>query len=509
MALDNFTRVRNPFTGELLTDENTIYIDAEMGDDLNPGTRAAPKKSLASINTPEKTYLLKGIFHEDAQYITGLPSIKMWIIGEPNTLIDSLYLSCHGNPFFYVAFLEIGKFSTDPSQPHYMQSVILLNCRFKTADCIAPTTNTSITRCFAENLRIKATPTQAVSSYCTIGNLTPIPFATHAVSNFIVYSSINLYDDKTAVLPNFVTLRNTVIRKSVSWQWLNSIIPISWTEPGNEIQDVKASLYAYADDVLTDTAQQNYLKRMADGIFGEGTIIYDDSEGKVRLFNGYDAQGNITDYTPSLQNGNPALFISDIKSCVGCYRPNIKVEFDFDNVENIDDDGNVIGVGDLLKSNNGIFCNIFSEQKRNRVMSTVVIYSLGDRFTRFQCDFSPSEAFYLGALQPDPSLGKINGIVVQPYDDPDTPSAYPTFCAPVNEEVQMAYFLTGDKAGQPVLFSDLEGLGVDVNKNLTEVGAWAVTNSHDEWDGVITLPGITSKVPKVRYFKLHLIANRV
>ncbi|MDR1339021.1 MAG: hypothetical protein LBK58_03075, partial [Prevotellaceae bacterium] len=120
-----------------------------------------------------------------------------------------------------------------------------------------------------------------------------------------------------------------------------------------------------------------------------------------------------------------------------------------------------------------------------------------------------SEDFYLGALQPDESLGKINGIVVQAYDDPSTVSAFPMFLAPVNEDVQIAYFTSGDKAGQPVLFSDLADLSIEANKNLTEVGAWAVTNACDEWDNVIVLPNVTSRTPKIRYFRLHLIVNRV
>ncbi|MDR1120023.1 MAG: hypothetical protein LBM08_03820, partial [Dysgonamonadaceae bacterium] len=108
IKLDNFTRIRNPFTGELLTDENTIYIDAEMGDDLNSGTRAAPKKSSANINQGNKIYVLKGRFTETLRCtVAG----SVWVIGEPNTLVDDVYFK--GATIYSVAFLEIGKLRSD------------------------------------------------------------------------------------------------------------------------------------------------------------------------------------------------------------------------------------------------------------------------------------------------------------------------------------------------------------------------------------------------------------
>jgi hypothetical protein len=328
-------------------------------------------------------------------------------------------------------------------------------------------------------------------------------------SNSIITDVI---DFEAGDLNYYFTLRNSIIRKSLEWQWKQSPIPSYWTEAGNEIEDVKASLYTYASETLTVPAETEYLKRMADNLFGEGTIIYDDENADIKLFAGYDGNGNITDYSLNLQNGNPALFISDTMSYVGCYRPKIGISFK-PSIE-IDENGDPTGnEGDLLQNNMGIFFNIDSVQNRNRMETEVVAMANGDRFTKFQSTFFPSSSgsFYLGPKQDlaTENLHAIDAVLIEPYDDPETASAFPKFPAPINEDVKIAYFSTGAKAGSPVLFGDLAGLGISTNKNPNEAGAWAVTNACDEWDNVVGLASVSPREARIRYFKLVLLGNRV
>ena len=254
--------------------------------------------------------------------------------------------------------------------------------------------------------------------------------------------------------------------------------------------------------------------------FGIGTIIYDDAAPNVRLFNRYDGvTDEVLDFSLNNNENNPALFNSVFRSFVGGYRP--KMNLVFGAAREIDDAGSDIGAGTLLvKDGSGEEISIYisSTQSRNKMESVtpdgtgVVSLPMGDRFTQFQSAFFPSNSnvLYLGPKQDlTGGLSPVNAVVIQPYDTPSTPSAYPKFCAPINKEVQIAYHLAGVKEGQPVLFNDLAGLGIATNKNLAEVGTWAVTNAVDEWDGLITLPEIISRGTQFRRFKVILIGNRI
>ena len=78
---------------------------------------------------------------------------------------------------------------------------------------------------------------------------------------------------------------------------------------------------------------------------------------------------------------------------------------------------------------------------------------------------------------------------------------------PFNRALEIACFKTGDKAGQPVLFSDLSDLGVGTNKNLNEVASWAVTNGAAEFYDVVEVEGVESRKPRFRYILPVLTAN--
>jgi hypothetical protein len=94
------------------------------------------------------------------------------------------------------------------------------------------------------------------------------------------------------------------------------------------------------------------------------------------------------------------------------------------------------------------------------------------------------------------------------YDTPAQPSSYPRLLIPFNGNLEIAYFKIGEKAGQPVLFSDLEALEVTTNKNLDEVADWAVTNGAQEFYDVSILEQIEIRKPKFRYILPVLTANK-
>ncbi|MCL2650314.1 MAG: hypothetical protein FWD60_04705 [Candidatus Azobacteroides sp.] len=502
MAANGFTLTRNPYNGQLLTDSNCVYVDAQNGNDSNPGTRAFPKQTLGVITNQSATYLLLGSFNGIVSI--SIASTNIYLLGDLNSSLESVSFnkSSGSAANIYVYGLKINYLAINADNG-YLQ------------DCVINTlfTNFTTSKFYIRDTFItNGTVNQVDSARATIRNL--FAWQQGSFTNFqdvIITDQIVLFNAALAALLNYYfTISNSIILKTCKWIWNGNIIPIIWTSTGSEINDIKTSLTNYANNVLSVQAQKDYLMRIVNNIFSFGTIVYDDSTPNVRVFNEYDSGGNVSDYTLNFQTTNPATYVSSTKSYVGAYRPSFNFNFDFNNVIEIDNNGYTTGnAGDLLKYNAGIYCDVNSQQSRNKVSTGVIAMLKGDTITRFQGSFFRSNQFYLGALQPSTSITKQNAILVEPYDNLTTQSAFPKFCIPINKNVQIAYFSSGVKALQPILFNDLAGLGIATDKNLSEVGTWAITNAMEEWDDVAELPTTVIHDINLRYFKLHLIANRI
>lgn len=528
MAINNFTLTKDPFTGADLTDENTIYIDSVVGNDNNSGTRSLPKKTLASL-THAKIHVLRGVFNEPVSLFRSQGQLT--ILGEPNTmLLGSISIRFYDNAdvsYIRLANLYIASFTApySGSFPAEVKPPTVDNCEFGSfitinATANVVTVNRPVTNTRMESFSPTMSDTAQIMKNITCDDFSPYYQRGGILDNSIITKSIELYN--AASINSYFELKYCVLRHSVIYKWKGNAIPVElpagmWNTLTGEF--IAKQLRNYAANTLTAVAEKNLLNRLADNMFGVGTIVYNDS-GKIstdgtfvqsspRIFNGYDNMGNIIDYTLNRQNGNPALYASNVASYVGAYKPSVTMFFTFPAKE-IDNDGVETGnEGDLLQENNGIFINIDSSQNRNRVSTPVVALPAGDGFTLFKANFYPSfsNSFYIGAKQYlTPTTSALNSILVEPYDTPTNVSAFPRFFTPINKVVEIAYHVD---TNQPVLFSELAGLDIDTNKNLTEVGTMAVTNACDEWDDLISLATVRSTLPKIRYFKITLIANRV
>ncbi|MDR1091335.1 MAG: hypothetical protein LBL79_09690 [Prevotella sp.] len=479
-----------------------------LGKDDNPGTMDAPKATFTIESN--KKYVLRGTVEQNIN-ITG---------GSTNSIIGDLDAKIKGK------IVKGGSYRGEPKQ--FLIRNIDVDAIQTTYVDIENVRTTLKTFTELETIPVSYSCKNSIlvldgciflgSSINFWKNLTVRGFTNGCYIDSIVYDSIVFgdfdlynYSNNWTVTPVFKY--SLFLKDRTVFKWNGAVIPIAWTAPGNETQDVIDSLKAYAEASLTVANQKNYLNACADNLFGEGTVVYDDSPGHVRVFNAYDASGNPSDLNLNMENGNPALFISSYGDYVGALRPAFKIEWDWENMQSLDVDGNVIDeTPDLLQENNGIFANIYSAQIRNRVTAMQVLaFPGGDRLSKIAADFvsAADRGIYFGAWQNETDGAvPVDAFEAVVYDTPAQPSAYPRLLIPFNKNLEIAYFKTGDKAGQPVLFSDLADLGIETNKNLTEVAGWAITTGAVEFGDVTALENIEAKKPAFRYILPVLTANK-
>jgi len=511
MALSNFTILRNPFTGTLLTDLNTLYIDSEEGNDSNPGTRALPKKSLTQPYVATiTTFVIRGLFNESPIFL--VENNRKYIIGDLNTKINGI-LNFQGNATitgsgYSIYNVKINQITSmvGGGYGNYNETRLL-----KSFVELYTNTNALVNRLFAiDSILLDVRGgifSQNHSSHVTFGDV--FLFYSNSYSAFKIIEkslftgtiNIPVWDPASV----YIKFNHCVFRKQCRWRYNNIDIPITWTNPENYLNDLKNSMIAYAA-TLTNVQQRDGLINFANTAFGANIFIYDDITPNVRLFNRYDAFGNVIDYSLNLHKDNPALYITEDWQYTGALRA--KQNIVFNSPREINDNGTETGNSGTLLVNGvdeDIFIDLTSLQKRNRMQTNVISMQPGDMFTQWMSDFvaSNSTGIYLGAKQTiTGALFPINGIVVTPYDTLRIPSAFPKFLAPLNSRAEIAYL-----NGNPVKFNDLAGMGITTNKNLAECGTWAVSNACHEWSSVMEVAGVSANRPVFRFFILEIIAN--
>jgi hypothetical protein len=500
----------NSFT---IKDGDYYVLGWGLGDDSNPATIDAPRATFSS-NTADfnnKKCILRGVIEQDISITSG---IVCSITGDLNAKITGRIQKLAAGSGGYSVPLFAKNIAID--------SIEATSVHF---DNIRTTLRTIIGNGSTNNGCINSILKLDICSYLgsniTIWrNLTISSFlngcksATETtVYDSILYGDFDLFNYSSAWTIYPVFKHCLFLKDQTAFKWNGAVIPIAWTAPGNETQDVIDSLKAYAEASVTSSTQKNYLNNCADNLFGEGTAVYDDSPGNVRVFNAYDESGNPADLNLNMENGNPALFLSGDGDYIGALRPAFKIEWDWANMKAIDANGQVTAeTSDLLQENSGIFVNIYSTDTRCRVMATQVLaFPGGDRLSRIAADFESAadRGIYFGAWQNETEgVTPVDAFEAIVYDTPTQPSAYPHLLVPFNKNLEIAYFKTGDKAGQPVLFADLAGLEIETNKNLTEVAGWAVTTGAQEFSDVIALESIEARKPAFRYILPVLTANK-
>ena len=512
----NFTVRQNPFTGILLTDLNTVYVDADTGDDYNPGTSASPKKTLNVLLTAAlPNCVARGVF-TDNYTVKVAGGCSGYLLGDLNTVVDGLITfedasTTTGDSSLYINGIKISQVINNYYQSLYPNGWLFLSkCEVVSLSASGSNSRIYINDSIVENIIAwRSSPTVSANIRNVFRNFRTVAGALAANSDWYPIISDAIFTDNIHICllgqayPQFI-INNSIIRKQCQWYYNSIHIPVTWNAGGDELTDLQTSLLAFADTASVAPGVKDGYRSVVNAIFGAGNMVYDDSSPNIRLFNKYAPGGEISDYSLNMQEGNPALTKSVNLGRIGALPP--KTDTVFNAPAEITDAGAVTGnAGDLLVENDGIFINLTSLQQRNKMETDVISLLPGDVFSKWQSLFSQSTSadVYLGAKQMLlPGQHPINGIVVTPYDTPAALSAFPKFIAPLNSPVEIAY-----AAGSPVTFNDLAGLGVAVNKNLAECGDWAVSNACHEWLPLVSLPGMTTGRPKFRHFKLALIAN--
>ena len=474
--MTSFKTIKNPTTQTILTASNCRYVAGwGKGNDTGDGSINNPYATLTrAYQDNVSNYVIRGVIEGDIitmvsnSYLIG--EVGAEFIGTVNNTVSL------GATFIGIKFNQLN-----------VRSANLYNCSIDRFAMAGNSTAGRVLNCIVNTL---ASAVLGDGNLLIFRNLTIHNFLNttnnanyNTIEDSIFIDSIDLYN-RSSIWNAPVVFKNSIVFKNCQYKWNGVIIPISWTT-GNEIDDIKNSLISYANNILTNQSQQNYLIACAGTLFGTGTIIYDDAQG-VKVFNSYDSLGIPVDYTLNMQNGNPALFTSTRKDYVGALRPTFPVQWDWDTLVDIDTDGNpTTEIPTLLVSNNGIFANVESDQLRNRVTGNMIVFPNGDGFSRITADIisAADKGWYLGLWQPNPIDGSnipTESIECEIYDTADQLSAYPKISIPFNEDCAIYYHLQGARIGLPVLFNDLENLGIETNKNLTEVGVMAVTNAHNE-----------------------------
>jgi hypothetical protein len=496
----------NSFT---IKDGNYYVLGNGLGNDSNPGTIDAPRATFGSADELDnKNAVLRGTVEQNIildKYVT-LFSLRGDAGAVIKGVINREIWSPAGNALI-LRNLTLDGVITDSIDIQGVQTTL------KTGLIYGFTNNGCRNSVLVLNQCAFLGDESARWSNLTIrGFYNGVRSNCHLIYDSIIFGDFDLYNfnNNWTYYPVF---RNSIfLKKRTVFKWNGEVIPVIWTAPGNEKQDIIESLTAYANDTLTAETEKNYLLNASVNLFGAGTLVYDDSPGNIRLFNGYDDLDNPIDLNLNMQNGNPALFSSSEGDYVGARRPAFKIEWDWANMQSIDEDGAVIDeTPNLLMENNGIFVNVNSSQKRNRVKATQLLaFPAGDRLSRIAADFDSAadRGICFGAWQNETAGAfLLDACEAEVYDTPAQPSAYPRLLIPFNKDLEIACFKTGDREGEPLLFSDLEGLGVATNKNLTEVAGWAVTNGTAEFYGLIELEGIESRKPRFKYIRPVLTAN--
>lgn len=351
--------------------------------------------------------------------------------------------------------------------------------------------------------------------------------------NNIFINCVDLYNYSALNIACYPIFKYCLFRKATVWKWNGVTIPINYGNYGNTagdyMADVISGLYAFANSMVSGQDKNYFLAMIPSS--NSSNIFYVDVNGQTckvvedrpsipgskKIFNRY-VNDSPVDYSLFLSSDNVALTMSDQLSYVGCYKANTKV-LTFGEVMHVNADGSddLATVPDMLISDsNGKFhvSTADSVQIRNRVRSDVFNFKRGFNLTAFQSQIKSGlgSRFSMGKFQPynitdAPTLPQ-ESIEILPYDDENTPSAFPRFSGMFNGECKMWYHTTGAKINQPVLFNDLQSFfAITTDKSLAEYGTWAVTNADFETYLLSSKTGVTLRNIPVYYCRIELNLN--
>lgn len=457
----------NTFVTAVITNSNAVYAHAIYGNDsTGDGTRANPYATITKANTKTGVSYIHavGIFTEN---ITTLSKI---LIGETNETylkgninINNGFINCNISGIM----TYLGHFS-------FFYNCIINNYIVDTtANCA------SFYNCFINNLTIYTFSYYNIKNIrnITVRNL-KIKSADYSNSPYknlftdiIVTEKVIISDviEYSTDLTKYPTLINILIRKTVKWYFGNVEIPITWTG-GNLLTDIKNSLITFSN--LGSTTPRTYIAGWVNNnlmfplLNGNPTAyIIDDSIEENKIFNRYSENMSVEDYSLKNYPANPALQ-HKVNNYMG-YFP-VTAYADWFTRTIYDVDINTLEVTenepDMLRfdttcifwadANSTQMCNMCESEVKKAPRGQKV----GQLFAQINAD--ATSGFWIGKRYPFANVTPINTVTIVPYNSLTEQSTFPKFDVQPNTIPKIWYWISGVKTGQPVLFSDLLGLGV-------------------------------------------------
>lgn len=514
----------------IVNDANAVFVNSITGLDTNTGIRSSPFATISKASSYSKIIVIIGQFNEN---ISTIGYNNTFIIGDSEcaNIVGSLNLGAYqGCPIYGIKTKGV----VAPAGCNIIKCII----DGTLSGALNSTQPFDVRNNFIDTLSIIRWGQDGAYNF---NNNTILNFNNYAIGNTynivlnsIILTSVDLFNfTSRSNTVNYPIFRNCLFRKAIVWKWNGVVIPINFGTYGNVagdyIADVISGLYAYASAMASGQDKTYFLAMIptanSSNIFyvganGQTCKVVEDRPsviGSKKIFNRY-VNDSPVDYSLYLSGDNVALSMSDQLSHVGCYKANAKVlTFGVVMHVNVDGSDDLVTIPDMLISDgNGKFhvSTADSVQIRNRVRSDVFNFKRGFNLTAFQSQMKSGlgSRFSMGKFQPynittSPTLPQ-ESIEILPYNDENTPSAFPRFSGMFNGECQMWYHTTGAKINQPVLFNDLQSFfAITTDKSLAEYGTWAVTNADFETYLLSSKTGVALRNIPVYYGKIELNLN--
>lgn len=503
-----FKRTVSP-TGIVLTDTNCVYVCSITGSDINDGTRKHPVATLTRANSIQKSLICinDGLYNEN--FYGGNNKV---FFADKNYYIcnGTIGLIANGSPFYF-NLICLENFTNVGGNGSYGAS--LFNCIIKgnfigNAQGAAGhiTKNTVIIGNYtSQSFNQPNNHTQNIITRFK-NNIAGAP--NNTTKNGIILNEIDLFRYYNQGVNAYPVFYNYLIRKKVLWTWNSVQIPVTYSNnEDNWMNDILSSLINYANTSLSGV-DKDYLIACANNSF-VNCKVHDDTVNPI--FNYYDESGDPSDYSLFLDRSNKALYMSDTGTSVGAFSPNI-ANGAFSSPVEVDQNGNDIEAsGDLMIYNpaDGSFeSNELSTQHWNRVRTGILstmLRNFGFKGVQGVLESGIVTKHYYGKKQLfDDENIPVETIEVLPYDDENTVSLFPRFSCSLADDTLMWYHNSGDKSGQPVLYSDLAALGITTILDLSIYGNWAVTSADIDNNALIGIASVSLRNIPIKYFRLEI-----
>jgi len=496
-----FRIYEHPISKIVLTNINTKFVSTIVGFDSNPGTRELPYATITKASSYNYPYIV--LSGPTTENISGYKDI----IGDNvSAAINGICSGAYYSNLYNLRTLEVNG--------NYGE---VKNCYIK---------RKGLGSYQESKFNFVESSVQAASYPNGDSNTTFLNFDNWTNSYGSLIQDSNIYVSMIDLFPRisivyFPIFKYCIFRKAIIWKWNGIIIP--GTNNINSISELLLALTDYANNVLTDSYQTYMLSLISNSFYSDITLgqtnkIIDDSV--YPIFNRYDVDGTVLDYTLNVNGNNIALYMSNPlfldHQYVGCYKPNLSGQFSsnhlvYNNITNVNSDGtdDLVTTPDLLISNGkgGFYASQDSVQFRNRTTSNVLSYARGMKPGGGQAQLKSGliDRFYFGKNRPFTSTSvPCESVEVIPYDSLTQVSSFPRYSTPFNDICQIWYHID---TNTPVLFNDLSSLGVTTDLNLTEYGTWAVTTADNESFDLNSIIGLTLRPQIILFNKIELNLN--